>query len=176
MKEESESEDSAALAGNPRLDSLGEDEDAEEEPEYPPVQALPRPARMQNGSTTRKGKEPVHNQIARRTWSEGKRVYDEESDNASESESEDEEGDEYTLPPSKPQRTKAKRVEDDEDEDELMLGGEVRSTSFTDTLYSPWIIYLRYETRLIARRPMSIKRLKRLPQLAVPKLNQLPNK
>ncbi|KAL5482883.1 hypothetical protein ACEPAI_9478 [Sanghuangporus weigelae] len=105
-------------------ESLGDEEKAEEEVERrPPPPKPPLQSRSRRRVVTGKQKAAAsQSQAARKRWSEGKRVHDEESESDSASE---DDADEYVPSPRAPHKSRTRVDEvDDEEEDELMLGGE----------------------------------------------------
>ncbi|KAL5512729.1 hypothetical protein ACEPAG_2995 [Sanghuangporus baumii] len=105
-------------------ESLGDEEEAEEEVERraPPPKTPLQPRSRRRVATGKQKTAASQSQAARKRWSEGKRVHDEESESDSASE---DDADEYVPSPRVPRKARSRANEiDDEEEDELMLGGE----------------------------------------------------
>ncbi|KAL5501347.1 hypothetical protein ACEPAH_8607 [Sanghuangporus vaninii] len=120
-----ESLDSVSLNGtHTGSESLGDEEEADEEVERrPPPPKTPLQPRPRRRVAAGKQKAAAsQSQSARRRWSEGRRVHDEDSESDSASE---DDADEYVPSPRAPHKSRARADDvDDEEEDELMLGGE----------------------------------------------------
>ncbi|KAL5524763.1 hypothetical protein ACEPAF_9909 [Sanghuangporus sanghuang] len=120
-----ESLDSVSLNGtHTGSESLGDEEEAEEEVKRrpPPPKAPLQPKSRRHVAAGKRKAAASQSQGARRRWSEGRRVHDEESESDSASE---DDADEYVPSPRALQKSRARADDvDDEEEDELMLGGE----------------------------------------------------
>ena len=138
---------SESLGGDEEMDedAEGEDEEIDQRTPHPrmplqPIQIQPK-RRVAAAAAAGAGKQKARGRasqsqstktITRRRWSEGRQVHDDDDEESESASATEDEADEY-VPSSRPplqHRSRARADEvDEEEEDELMLGGEVRPTS-----------------------------------------------